>query len=193
MLVNNYLEILLGSKVKVKILRALFRFQTKTFTSRELAEQIQVSHTAVLKSLADLQGMNIIRIESHGKSNLITLNRESYLYDEIRKFFSYEYESLNHLIEELREILPKAKSIALFGSIPMKKEKLNSDIDILIISRNKSKINEAIAKKQEYVSKKFGNVISAHIMAEQEFKKNKNSSFVKDILSNHILIKGDKL
>ncbi len=193
MLFSNYLEILLGSKVKVRILRALFRFQSKKFTSRELAEQIQVSHTAVLKSLADLQGMNIIIIESHGKSNLITLNRESYLYDEIRKFLTFEYESLNHLIEELCEILPKAKSIALFGSISMKKEKLNSDIDVLIIGGDKSKINEAIAKNQEYISKKFGNVISAHIISEQEFKKKKNSSFIKDILTNHISIKGDKL
>lgn len=193
MLFSNYLEVLLGSKVKVKILRALFRFQTKNFTSRELAEQIKVSHTAVLKSLADLQGMNILRIESHGKSNLITLNRESYLCDELRGFFNFEYETLNNMIEELREILPKAKSIALFGSIPMKKENLNSDIDILIISEDKSKINGAIAKNQEYISKKFGNVVSAHIMTEKEFKKKKNSPFIKDVLANYILIKGDRL
>ena len=193
MLFNNYIETLLGSKVKIKILRALFRFQSKKFTSRELAEQIQVSHTAVLKSLADLQGMNILIIESHGKSNLITLNKESYLHNELGRFFDFEHETLSHLTEEISKILPNAKSMALFGSIAMKKESLNSDIDILIISEDKSKINEAIAKKQEYISKKFGNVISAHIMAEQEFKKNKNSSFVKDILANHILIKGGKL
>ena len=193
MLFSNYLETLLGSKVKIKILRAMFRFQSKTFTSRELAEQVNVSHTAVLKSLGDLQGMNILKIESHGTSNLISLNKESYLYIELERFFNSEHETLSHLIEEIGKILPKAKSIALFGSIPRKKENPNSDIDILIISEDKSKITEAIAKNQEYISGRFGNVISAHIMTEQEFKKKKNSPFVKDVLANHILIKGDKL
>ena len=193
MLFSNYLETLLGSRVKVKILRALFRFQAKTFTSRELAEQINVSHTAVLKSLGDLQGMNIIKIESHGASNLISLNRESYLYGELRRFFDFEHKSLNLMTEELREMLPRAKSIALFGSIPMKKESLDSDIDILIISEDKSKITEAIAKNQEHISRRFGNVVSAHIMTKQEFKKKKNSLFIKDVLKNHILIKGDEL
>lgn|SRR3989338_7318911 len=193
MLFSNYLETLLGSKVKIKILRALFRFRTKTFTSRELAERVNVSHTAVLKSLGDLQGMNVIKIESHGKSNLINLNMESYLYDELKKFFNFEFETLKNLIIEIREILPKSKSIALFGSITMKKEKLNSDIDILIISQDKFKINEIIAKNQESISRRFGNVISAHIMTESEFKRKKSIPFIKDILESHILIKGDKL
>ena len=193
MLFNNYLETLLGSKVKVKILRVLFRFQTKTFTSRELAAQIKVSHTAVLKSLGDLQGMNIIKIESHGTSNLISLNRESYLYNELERFFSFEHETLNDLIEEIGKILPKAKSVALFGSVAMKKEKLNSDIDVLIITSDKLKTYEIIAKKQEEFSKIFGNVISAHIMAENEFMQKRNTHLVKSILENYIMIKGDKL
>jgi predicted nucleotidyltransferase len=193
MLFSNYLEEVMGSKVKVKILRALFRFQTKTFTSRELANHIRVSHTAVLKSLEALQGMNIIKIESHGTSNLITLNQESYLYDELKRVFDFEFKTLQNLKEEIKKALPKAKSIALFGSIAQKKEKINSDIDILIITKNKAEANEIITKKQELFSKKFGNIISANVMTEKEFKRKRNTAFVKDLLKNYVLIKGDKL
>ena len=193
MLFNNYLETLLGSKVKVKILRAFYRFPTKTFTSRELANHIKVSHTAVLKSLGDLQGMNIIKIESHGTSNLITLNQESYLYNELKRLFDFEYETLQNLKAELQEIYIKAKSVALFGSIVKKREEFNSDIDLLIVTQNKSHANEIIAKKQENFSKKFGNVISAYIMTESEFKRKKNTVFVKDLLKNYIVIHGEKL
>ena len=193
MLFGNYLETLLGSKVKVKILRALFRFQTKTFTSRELAKYIKASHTAVSKSLGDLQGMNIIKIESHGTSNLITLNQESYLYNELKKLFDFEYETLQNLKGELQEISIKAKTVALFGSVIKKKEKFNSDIDLLIITQNKSHANEIIGKKQEIFNKKFGNVISTYIMTENEFKRKRNTAFVKDLLKNYIVIHGDKL
>lgn len=193
MLFSAYLDVLLGSKVKVKILRALFRFETKAFTSRELAEHIKVSHTAVLKSLGNLQGMNIIKIESHGKSNLIELNKESCLYNELKRLFGFELETIGRLKEKIKRILPKAKSIALFGSIAIKKEELNSDIDVLIISHDKIKINEIIAKNQELFSKLFGNVMSAYVMTEDEFKKKKDTPFIRDMLKNHILIKGDEL
>ena len=193
MLFNAYLETLLGSKVKVKILRALLRFETKTFTLRELAEHVKVSHTAVLKSLGDLQGMNIIKIESHGTSNLITINKESYLYKELKRLFDFEVQTVQQLKEEIKNNLPKAKSVALFGSIAMKKERLDSDIDILVITQDKSKINEIIAKNQEVFSKQFGNVVSAHIMTEGEFNRKRNTPLVKDILESHILIEGDEL
>jgi len=193
MLFNNYLETLLGSKVKVKILRALFRFQTKTFTSRELASNIKVSHTAVLKSLGDLQGMNIIKIESHGTSNLITLNKDSHLIADLNRLFNSETGTLQHLKDELRKILPQAKSIALFGSVAAKKEKLNSDIDVLIITNDKGKAAGMIAKKQEEFSKKFGNVISAYIMTKNEFNRKRNTDLVKSILENHIMIDGEEL
>jgi len=194
MLFNAYLEALLGSKVKVKILRALIRFETKTFTLRELAEHIKVSHTAVLKSLGDLQGMNIIKIESHGTSNLITINKESCLYKELKRLFDFEVQTVQQLKEEIKKILPKAKSVALFGSIAMKKEWLDSDIDVLIvITQGKSKINGIIAKNQEAFSKQFGNILSAHIMTEGEFNRKRNTPFVKGILESHILIEGDEL
>lgn len=193
MLFNKYLETLLGSVVKIKILRALFRFQTKIFTSRELATNIKVSHTGVLKSLENLREMNIIKTENHGRSNLISLNKESLLYNELNKLFNFESETLNHLKEEIRKILPNAKSIALFGSIPQEMERSNSDIDILIIAKNKTEVMDIVAKKQECFSKLFGNTISAHIMTEGEFKRKKNTNLIKSILENYILVKGDKL
>lgn len=193
MLFNAYLESLLGSKVRVKILRALLRFETKAFTSRELAEHISVSHTAVLKSSGGLQGMNIIKIESHGTSNLITINKESCLYKELKGLFDFEVQTVQQLAEAIKKILPKAKSVALFGSIAMKKERLDSDIDVLVIAQDKPKINEIIAKNQEAFSKQFGNVISAHIMTEDEFNRKKNMPLVKGILESHILIRGDEL
>src|SRR3990170_531426 len=78
MLYHNYLEMLLGSKVKVKILRALHRHSGKEFTVRELADFIGVSHTGVHKALDDLYGMNAVRIRVIGRSHTVAFNVESY-------------------------------------------------------------------------------------------------------------------
>ena len=190
---SNYLETLLGSKVKVKILRALFRFETKIFTSRELAEQIKVSHTAVLKSLGDLQGMNAIKIERHGTSNLISLNIESQLFEHLRTLYNKESGILQSVKDELRRILPFAGKIAVFGSVASRTEKLNSDIDVLVITNDKERTNETVSKNTGKFSRKFGNVISAYVMTSNEFNRKKKSDFIKGIIGNHIMVKGDKL
>jgi predicted transcriptional regulator len=53
-LFHNYIETLFGSKVKVKVLRTLWRFKEKEFTIRELAKFLGISHTGVKKALDDL-------------------------------------------------------------------------------------------------------------------------------------------
>ena len=193
MKINIYLEELLGSKVKIKILRALAKFETKSFTSRELAKSIKVSHTAVIKSLDDLKGINVVGVVHPGTSNIIKLNKESYLTDIIMDLFNYERMTLISLKKDIAKGIKTAKKIALFGSIAEKKEKLNSDIDILIIAKNKEEIMKLIAEKQNKFSKKFGNIISAYILTENEFKKNKNTDLIKNIIKRHIMIKGDSL
>ena len=137
--------------------------------------------------------MNIVKIESHGTVNLINLNAESYLYNELKKFFDFEQATLRHLKEEVSKSLPKVKSIVLFGSIANRTEKFNSDVDVLIITEDKAKAKGIIAKKQEIFSKKFGNMLSAYIITENEFRQKKNTALIRGILENHILIKGEKL
>ena len=193
MLFHKYLETILGSKIKVNILRVLIRFSSKNFTSRELARQIKASHTAVLKSLPDLQGMNIITIEKHGKSNLIKINTESIFYNKIKELFDFESKTINELVKELEKLPLKANTIALFGSIASKQEKINSDIDLLIITNNKNMANEIIANKQTLFTNKFGKIISSYLMTRSEFSKKRNSKFIQGIINNHILVKGDEL
>ena len=62
MIFTNYLERVLGSKAKIKILRTVYKIPEKGWTSRELSMFIGISHTAVLKSLPDLIDMNILKI-----------------------------------------------------------------------------------------------------------------------------------
>lgn len=191
MLFHNYLETLLGSKAKVKILRVLIRYETKKFTSRELAVQISFSHTAVLKVLPEFEEMEIVNKESHGTSNLITINQESYCYPFLKQLFEAEEKTTEELKQAIKHSLPEAEIIILFGSIAKKKEEINSDIDILVITKEKDLCGENIAKMQTLFSKKFGNVIAAQILTKKEFEKKKNKPFIKDLLSKkYILLKG---
>jgi len=183
------MEELFGSKVKVKILRCFIRYPTKQFTSRELAKLIGVSHTAVIKSISDILGMNLLNIERHGTSNLLSINQECFLYDQIKSLFEYEANTLNLLKAEIKKSFPKVIMLAIFGSIAKKEEIASSDVDVLIVTPDKKKSEDMVAAIEAKFTKKFGNVLSPYIMTEKEFKKKENSHLVKDILNNCIWVK----
>ncbi len=195
MRLHNYLDDVLASKVKVKILRELFKFPSKSFTIRELAQSIKdITHTGIRKSLGDLQKSNIVNIEHHGQSNLISLNRNSEIYDVLTTLFENEAQKYSEFTQKLATGIPNGvKACALFGSIAKGTEKPDSDIDILFIADNQEKVMEYIDKKSKEITDKYGNVIIPYIMSENEFKKKRNTLFVKNILQCHKKLSGEDL
>src|SRR3989344_3277931 len=153
---NNYLENILGSKAKIKLLRTLYKFRDKKWTIRELANFNKMNHFGVIYALRDLQDMNLIDVEYHGKSNLVTLNDKSILIRLLR-IFDFENNSRKELIKDIKNLLNnKVISCILFGSVARGEERPNSDIDLLIIANNKKLVKDLIYEKQKYFTEKYG-------------------------------------
>ena len=194
MLMHNYVEEIFGSKVKVKIIRTMFRYPTKTFTGRELANLTKgVSHMAVADSIKDLIDVSLIKIEHHGTSNLLTLNKESYLFKMLKDFFQAEEDTISSLKEQILTNLSDIKMVVLFGSVAKKQEEANSDVDLLIVAKNKKLVKKVINENQDKILKIFGNLISPIIVDENEFKKMKNKPFAKTLVKHYELLKGKDL
>ena len=196
MLINNYMEIVFGSKVKIKILRIMFRFPDKTFTGRELAGLTkEVSGMAVSKSVKDLISMNLVGLEHHGNSNLLKLNKNSYLFEPLKNLFLAEEATIIKLKEKIRRHLnvQHIKTAAIFGSIVKGVGGINSDIDLFIITDNKKWTSETMEKLQKEINLEFGSVLMPYILTKEEFKSKKNKPIIKNIIENNILIMGDKI
>ncbi|MBS3134973.1 nucleotidyltransferase domain-containing protein [Candidatus Woesearchaeota archaeon] len=190
------MEIVFGSKVKIKILRIMFRFPDKTFTGRELAGLTkEVSGMAVSKSVKDLISMNLVGLEHHGNSNLLKLNKNSYLFEPLKNLFLAEEATIIKLKEKIRRYLnvQHIKTAAIFGSIVKGLGGINSDIDLFIITDNKKWTSETMEKLQKEINLEFGSVLMPYILTKEEFKSKKNKPIIKNIIENNILIIGDKI
>lgn len=193
MLYHNYLERVLGSRVKVMVLRALFRFPGKKFTVRELAAFVGASHTPILRLLSDLRGINIITTEKHGTAHLVSVNKDSYLYIPLQQLFLVEKKTKERLISTIRSFLPSVKMAILFGSIQGGNEDMDSDIDLLIVTEHKNRMKAVLDHNRHTIARIFGNIPSAVILTEKEFKHKANKPFAVDILKGYTLIKGKDL
>lgn len=193
MLLHTYLEEIFGSKSKVKILRTLFKHPSKIFTGRELSELTpDTSKSAVAEAINDLEAMNLVKIEHHGQSNLITLNEGSRIYGMLKNVFKEESETFNKFIENLTTgVIPKQIiSIAIFGSVAEGTEKPNSDIDILFITQDKKAVEDFTEKKLNQFISRYGNVITPYTISKKELIKKKNTPFVKNVLKKYVLVYG---
>ena len=184
MLLHQYLETLLGSRTKIKILRALHRHTGKEFTIRELADFIKVSHTGVRKALDDLYEMNAVTLKAIGNSHTVTINSHSHLTPLMDTIFHYEDQTLSQLEATIRESLcdkDHIKRVSLFGSVARMEEEPRSDIDLLILTDDKERTEETVSQLQSEISRRFGNPIAPHILTPGEAKEPSRAPLMREI------------
>jgi len=192
---HGLVEMLLGSKVKVKVLRTLCRYRDKEFTIRELAKFLGISHTGIKKVIDELEKTNVLRVRTVGRSCAFRLNMNSYAANIVGKTFEMEREALSELGDVIRKKLESrfVTSAALYGSFVEGKETPRSDIDLLIVTNQREKVEEIVAELQKDVSERFGNLISAYYISEEDLRKKRKEPPIKQGLQNHILICGKPL
>ena len=193
---HNYLEVLLGSRASIRLIRTLINYAGKIFTVRKLAEAAGVSSSETALAVQTLEKYGIIRIQPIGRSYLISLNDNSYvLTNVLRPTIKAEERTLDELISILKRNLDDKNiiSAALFGSVAMKSERKDSDIDLLVISNDFETATMLISKAREDISIVFNSRLSPLIMEERELIIKKNDRLARSILSGYIKVVGKDL
>lgn len=196
MLLHRYLEEVFGNKTSIAILRAMITYRGKIFTIRGLASTANVTHNEAALAVHDLEKIGIITIQPIGRAYHLELNEKSYILNEIIKpAVNAEKNTMNELVTVLRKIFNKKEitTVVIFGSVVTAQEKIDSDIDLLIVSDNNDKAITLVSEASMEVSTRFNGMLSHIIFTEKELKTKKKGSLVQSIIDDHILICGKKL
>ncbi|MBU4246251.1 MAG: nucleotidyltransferase domain-containing protein [Nanoarchaeota archaeon] len=191
---RNFAENLLGSKVKVKLLKYLISEGAIT-SEREISRIIGASSGAVNRTLKEFSDLNLIRSTRIGNVTAWQLNEKSYAYSYITNFFN-KLKSREEPISELGRDISKAladtsgiKKAILFGSVAEGRELPESDIDLFILIENEKSrggIQSAIGALNELCLQKYGNILSLYVLTPNEVKEQKK--FYDKILLNGIRV-----
>ena len=196
MLLHRYLEQVLGNKTVITLLRTMITYRGKIFTVRGLADEANVSTNETALIVHDLEKMGIIKIQPIGRAYHLELNEKSYLLSEIiEPTINAEKNTMNELIQVLKKYFDTKKIItaAIFGSVASVEEKIDSDIDLFIISNDHDHAITLVSEASKQVSIRFNGILSQIIFTEKEFKAKQKGSLVQSIIDNHILICGKKI
>jgi predicted nucleotidyltransferase len=170
------------TRLQNEIFGILCKNVSNPLSQREIARKLDVSPTAVSKSLKELTKQKIAKISNYkGKSNLtlVELERDNEFSIELKRVENLKKIYETRIINFLEEKFP-GTTIILFGSYSYGEDAINSDIDIAIIG----------SKEKEIDLSKFESILEKEINVNiyENFKEiNKN---LKDNILNGIVLKG---
>lgn len=180
MIFRDFAERLLGSKVKLRMLKHLLVGHPHAgllpSSERELAKLCGVSNAAVNKAFRDFYELGLVSPMSVGGSNVWRLNDKSYAYWVLAAPLAGELlrqSPLALLESEIREALAsdynagRVKEAVIYGSIANGTEKSSSDIDLLLLidsKKSEKRIRKAVEALDSKCSGLFGNMISPYFL-----------------------------
>ena len=189
-----FVENLLGSKAKVKILRVLSETRT-AYSLKNLAAETELSLSIAHKASEELSEDGILlRVKGTGKERLYKFNADSPFAAAIFELFKVEktrqrkeiifMHTWSVLEDAVSKIKDKSNLIILFGSQARGDATLNSDIDLLIVPKNsQEEILDALRKV------KSSNKINPTMISLEAFKEeiSDNTLFYRNIKSDSVI------
>lgn len=193
MKLHNLLDDIFGSKSKVRILRLMFRFPQREFTEREIAKNILMSQNTVNLALVELRKTNILSYRKIGRANVYILNKNSALIPYLSKMFENEKKIRKDMIQRIKRTTSSYISCILFGSFANKKENFESDLDLLVIVKDKRKVKEELKSLEDKILRLYGIPLEIVLLTPRELINKWNSPYMRQARKNNVVICGKTL
>jgi len=198
------LDNIFNTDLKLKIIR-LFTSRREDYTAngREVARKTGFTAPAAHTALKDLYSQDILKLNIIGKQHLYSLNFDNRIVKEILiPAFTKELslkEDISQFIKDLifrLNIADKISSVYLYGSFVREKSNNINDVDIAIVVKDDSEINQIEKIFREKISNDFYNYFGAHldvyIKSKEEFIRRIREELppVSGLIKSHMVVYG---
>jgi len=166
-----YLDKILGSKTKINALSVLVTHPKRRIVESELAKEAGASVSEVNRQLKDLVDAGLVIMERVGKSKVYQMNQQNLLFKPLRNLFT----SLEEIYREIANKTAKfiagkhgVETVLLFGSLVSKRIRSDfvrepSDVDIMIIVKNKEQTENVRKDMLSFVSSQISPVYGINV------------------------------
>jgi len=168
----------------LRVLLLFFNEPYREFHLREIAKLAKVSSSTAKRFLDFYSEKGFLQKQRKANLALFKANVENPTFKHMK--IGHFLLGLQPLVNNLKEVYPNS-SIILYGSCARGEDDLQSDIDLLIISRKKEKVE--LSKFEKKFERKIN--LLAYEPHEWEEKAEKDRAFYKRILTDGIPLQGN--
>lgn len=133
----RWLEAAFGSESRVRILRVLLANPSRTYSEREIAAAVGMSHNTVNLAVKRLESSELVRVESVGNAHAVKLRADGPLREALRRVFEAEERVWESAVEAIRAAVPADAVCYLYGSSARGSSHGESDVDVLVVAKDK--------------------------------------------------------
>lgn len=175
---------MLLNKNSKQVLNELIKQKNSRVYGREIAKRYKMNQKTVANILNKLEEEDLLKYTIEGKNKYYFLNGFNPLIKELVQTIEVEkkadfLKSHKNIAELIRKIEQKSEGIVvLFGSYAKGAEDKESDLDLFVIGKSNS----------DDLEKDFGKKINMVKSTKEKF--DINNPFIKEVLRNHIVLKG---
>ncbi len=202
-----YLEKILGTSTKIRVLSIMVGAPEKSYMEKDLAKAAGAATSEINRQMSDLVGGGLVRLERVGKTKIYSLNKRHFLIPSLKRLFR----DLNAVYGDAASRLSKfaasssndVEAVLLIGSVARGKVKSDivespSDIDLVFILKNKKGKEKLFNSLISYINKEislvYGIVCYPIVMSKNEYieaLKNKDE-FILRVQSEGVELYGRK-
>ncbi|MHB8873185.1 MAG: nucleotidyltransferase domain-containing protein [Myxococcaceae bacterium] len=182
------LDVILGARSKVRLLRALTPL-SRPVSGREAARLAGVSHIAI-GALDELVHLRVVDRREAAGQNLYTFNRGHVLGPVLVQLFEEERQRVKAIFRRLaavvRRVDPSATAV-VFGSAARGEAEPDSDFDVLVVVKSAAlaeRMHAAMAAAAPELSSRFGLRLSPVVLTAKRARKQRaeGGAFITEVL-----------
>lgn len=178
----DILKVFFSSKTRIKLLNLFLVNPKGRFYLREIQRQLKEAITPLRRELFKLEAVGFLIREKVGNLTYYSVNQKFPIYEELKRII-FKTEGLGDILRQSFKDLRNLKLAFIYGSAAKGGERLDSDIDLMIIGRvNIRKLAPII----RILEGKVGREINYTVFDEAEWnkKKKEKNSFILNVLKN---------
>ena len=174
-----------------KLLSLFFENEGNEYYLREMARITGVPATNIRRELKKLEEDKLFILNRRGNLLFYKLNKKHPLFKELKKILSQEI-GIEFELKTLFKNLKELDQAFIYGSYASRKNRTDSDIDIMIVgSPNKEKIEDKIVELEKRYQKEINYQIITPVVFNKK-KKEKNPFIIEILKKDKIILGGNK-
>lgn len=166
----------------------------EAMSGRKIARQTNLSPTTVNGALGDLEERGFVKSQRKGKANLWSLQSDNKLIEQIRLFAQVQDEVAGKVVTQALGSEPV--SITLFGSTARGESGADSDLDLLIISKDHAQ--DLLFRRKAFAAEKalrtfIGRSVEVTVLREDSLSLEKVSGFIREVIKDGRTLRGSNI
>ena len=180
-----------------QIFQTLTDYPDRTWSCPSVEEATKLPHATTFRTLKELVGLGVLKTSRLSRKTLIFELAKGPLVQTTKNMLQAENEALITMAKEFAGEIASKKVIScvVYGSVAEGRATAQSDIDVLVLVKQKDKTAEReMFDAAARLSTDFNKTISPLIMTEKEFKSalSKNEPLALNIIEKNVVIYGKK-